>query len=179
MGKNDHEILKIHEAYFESKVKGFVIWLDRFDQNLKKGTYEVCTELLMDARNNKYATGDIEERYIDSRDGALHLCRGILLHKEKEYNQAESFYNKGMDIHQQVANLEGKGQALSLLDILRKDRSQGEVSLPLLQKIADNPWVLESDGAYLIRQLEGSEPHTQQKILQIALEAGHLEPLQR
>ena len=174
-----YAIRRIRHAFADNPYKGLCRWFDEFDRSLRMQQFALCHALLKEIREQRYPLVDVEWAFVDSREGALWLCQGIAHHRQGEYEEARSCYERSLEIHRRVHNLEGEGQARSLLRVLQsqQERGSGLTDQALLEDYGARPKVLGSGVALLTGRMKTVSPGERLRIIQAARESGHPEPL--
>jgi len=174
-----YAIRRIRHAFAANPYRGLCRWFDEFDRSLRMQQFALCHALLKEIREQGYPLVDVEWAFVDSREGALWLCQGIAHHRQGEHEEARSCYERSLEIHRRVHNLEGEGQARSLLRVLQslQERGNGLTDQALLEDYGARPKVLGSGVALLTGRMKTAPPGERLRIIQAARESGHPEPL--
>jgi len=174
-----YAIRRIRHAFTANPYNGLCRWFDEFDRSLRMQQFPLCHALLKEIREQGYPLADVEWAFVDSREGALWLCQGIAHHRQGEHEEARSCYEQSLGIHRRVHNLEGEGQARSLLRVLQsqQERGNGLTDQALLEDYGARPKVLGSGVALLTGRMKTAPPGERLQIIQAARESGHPEPL--
>lgn len=161
---------KIRRSYLANQATGICLWFHEFDGKLRSGSLDHC-ELLLGEILEGYALDPFDEACVKSRQGALLIARGIAHHRAGSLEAARDFYRQGLQIHTEVNNVEGQGQARLLLSAL--DESATEIPSDILGQLR----VLGSAEALLTRRVETGSPQAQRAAVLAARQFGYLEPL--
>lgn len=174
-----YAIRRIRHAFAANPYSGLCRWFDEFDRSLRMQQFALCHALLKEIREQGYPLVDVEWAFVDSREGALWLCQGIAHHRQGDHEKARSCYERSLEIHRRVRNLEGEGQARSLLRVIQSQQERGNdlTDQALLEDYGARPKVLGSSVTLLTGRMKTAPPGERLQIIQAARESGHPEPL--
>ncbi len=169
-------VRRVRRAYIKRPVLGLCHWFDEFDQLLARGQRDLCEALLREAREQEYPFTPAEWRYVDSREGALWLSRGIAHQRQREYDLAEQAFQRSLALQQQLRHPAAEGETRMALSLLAEERATGRRD-PLLERMAAELTVLGGSSTLLTGRLAGLSAGEQREILRSAMQQRKTQPL--
>ncbi|MBT7162985.1 MAG: PQQ-binding-like beta-propeller repeat protein, partial [Victivallales bacterium] len=167
---------RIREAYIANAHGGRALWFEEFDRLLAHSHFDACEELLEEAREEGYGFGTGEYRYLDSREGALWLRRGVALQREGEFAEAEEHYLRGMEAQKRARYTIAQGEVQMALHALAEEMAT-EQSDPFLDTIDRELTVLGDSETLLCGRLDAAGEEECDSILCAAVELRLVRPL--
>ncbi len=169
-------IAKVRNAFVENIYYGLCYWFDQFSQLLRRNAFELCEALIAEARQEGYPFMPAEQRFVDSREGAIYLKRGIVAQRQGDLEAAERFYNQAIALQRRAGCPICQEQAQLALRFLAEERLSGWRD-PLLDKIHDEVRVLGGGEAFLIGRLASAPPDQLPLIIRAAAKIRLIKPL--
>ena len=135
MSHNERYIQKIRQGYRQNPHWGLACWIDEFDSALLSTTSPAalssCAALLREVKTGDYQLYEHEAPYIQSREGAFFLHRGVSRRLKNDSFQSHSYYQKSYELFSQLSFREGLGQ----LVIAQRELYSTEVDRALLTQL--------------------------------------------
>jgi len=145
---------------------------------MAEGHLHVCEALLSEAREQGYPFTPEEWRYVDSLDGVLWLRRGVAHQQNGKYQDAETCYQRSLEIQNRLRHAAAQGQVKFVFHILKQETSTGQRD-PYLDTIQKELTVLGDSDAVLCRRLKHATDVEKSRILTAAVEMRLVQPLLR
>ncbi|MBO9309930.1 MAG: PQQ-binding-like beta-propeller repeat protein [Chloroflexi bacterium] len=177
-----HSILRqrvvgqLRRAFAGNLYHGLCYWFDQFSHLLRRNDFELCDALIAEARQEGYPLTAAEQRFVDSREGAVQLKRGIAAHRQGDFDAAEQFYRQAVAAQRKAGCPVCEEQARLALRLLSEERQSGQRD-PLLGKIYNEVLVLGGSEALLTARLLSAPPEHLPLILQAATKFRLTKPL--
>jgi outer membrane protein assembly factor BamB len=166
---------RVRRSYAENPFSGLCSWFEEFDHHLSRGDIDVCEYLLAEVRDQGYPLLAAEHRYVDSREGALWLRRGVLHHLAGRFDEAGNCYQRSLEIQNGVGCRACAEQVRFVLGILGADKASGAPDHWL--DAMGHELVMLGDGEMLLRsRLVTADPIERRTIMLAALGAGQTGP---
>jgi hypothetical protein len=87
---------QLRRAFTSNLYYGLCYWFDQFNHLLRRNDFDLCDVLIAEARQEGYPLTAAEQRFVDSREGAVQLKRGIAAQRKGDFDAAEQFYRQGV-----------------------------------------------------------------------------------
>ena len=145
-------IRQMRAAFVDNPMYGLCNWFEQFNYHIRRGALDLCDALLTEAKQGGYPLTPQERSFIQSREGAVLLRRGVAAHREGDFDAAERFYKRAAAIQRSVGCAPCEGQASTALTLLAQERETGQRD-PLLESIANELLVVGGSDSLLTGRL--------------------------
>ncbi len=169
-------IAQVRRAFVENTYYGLCYWFDQFNQLLRRNEFDLCDALIAEARQEGYPFTPAEQRFVDSREGAILLKRGIAAQRAGDFAAAERFYQRAIALQRKAGCPVCENQAQLALRWLAEERLSG-LRDPLLDKTYDEVLVLGGSEALLTARLSSAPPDHLPLIIRAATKMRLTKPL--
>jgi len=167
---------QLRRAFISNPYYGLCYWFDQFNHLLQRNDFELCDALIAEARQEGYPLTAAEQRFVDSREGAVQLKRGIAEQRKGNFDAAEQFYRQAVAAQRKAGCPVCEEQAQLALRLLSEERQSGQPDL-LLNKIYEEVLVLGGSEALLTARLVSAPPEHLPLIIQAAMKVRLTKPL--
>jgi WD40 repeat protein len=167
---------QLRRAFTSNLYYGLCYWFDQFNHLLRRNDFDLCDVLIAEARQEGYPLTAAEQRFVDSREGAVQLKRGIAAQRKGDFGAAEQFYRQAVAAQRKAGCPVCEEQAQLALRLLSEERLSGQRD-PLLNKIYDEVLVLGGSEALLTARLVSAPPEHLPLIIQAATKVRLTKPL--
>jgi WD40 repeat protein len=167
---------QLRRAFTSNLYYGLCYWFDQFNQLLRRNDFDLCDVLIAEARQEGYPLTAAEQRFVDSREGAVQLKRGIAAQRKGDFDAAEQFYRQAVAAQRKAGCPVCEEQAHLALRLLSEERQSGRRD-PLLDKMHDEVLVLGGSEALLTARLVSAPPEHLPLIIQAATKVRLTKPL--
>jgi WD40 repeat protein len=169
-------ISQVRHAFVDNLYYGLCYWFDQFNQLLRRSEFDLCDALIAEARQEGYPFTPAEQRFVDSREGAVQLKRGIAAQRKGNFTAAETFYKQAIALQRKAGCPICESQAQLALKLLNEERLSGQRD-PLLNKTYDEVMVLGGGEALLTARLASAPPDHLPLIIRAATKIRLTKPL--
>ncbi|MFQ3535202.1 MAG: PQQ-binding-like beta-propeller repeat protein [Aggregatilineales bacterium] len=169
-------ISQVRQAFVGNPYYGMCYWFDQFNQLLRRSEFDLCEALIAEARQEGYPFTPAEQRFVDSREGAIQLKRGIVAQRKGDLDAAETFYKQAVALQRKAGCPICENQAQVALRLLAEERLSGQRD-PILDKTYDEVIALGSSEALLTGRLASAPPDHLPLIIRAATKARLVKPL--
>jgi hypothetical protein len=178
----DDPVRRVRRAYAENVYLGLCLWFDEFGRHAFEGAVGVCEALLRDARDMvRQLAGPLPRlgAYVASREGVLHLCRGLAHHRQGDYARAEACYRQSLAIQNGLGGAQAcAGQVQVVLELLADEIRTGARG-PEFEAAVGELHALGSSEQLLADRVAAADPAEARLVIQAAREARLVGPLAR
>ncbi len=169
-------INQARRAFVDNLYYGLCYWFDQFNHLLRRSEFNLCDALIAEARQDGYPFTAAEQRFVDSREGAVLLKRGVAAQRKGDFEAAEAFYKRALSAQRAAGCGVCENQARLAFDLLTSERNSGEHD-PLLDKLYDEVFVMGGSEAMLTGRLASAPPDHLPLIIQAATKMRLIKPL--
>lgn len=169
-------IAGMRRAFIENTYYGLCNWFEQYNHYLRRGQLDICEALIVEARQDGYPLTASEQRFIESRDGAIALRRGIIAHREGDFDTAERLYQRALETQRKVGCSPCANQARMALNLLAAERATGARD-PLLDELYKEQLVMGGSEALLNGRLATASAEDLPQIVQAAAKVRLIKPL--
>ncbi len=169
-------ISQARRAFVDNFYYGLCYWFDQFNHLLRRSEFTLCEALIAEARQDGYPFTAAEQRFVESREGAVLLKRGVAAQRKGDFEAAESFYKKALAAQRAAGCSVCENQVRLALDLLVRERDGGERD-PLLDKLYDEVLVMGGNEVLLTARLASAPPDHLPLIIQAATKMRLIKPL--
>lgn len=169
-------IAAMRRAFIDNTYYGLCNWFEQYNHHLRRGQLELCEALIAEARQSGYPLTASEQRFIESRAGAISLRRGILAHREGDFEMAARLYHYALETQRKIGCPPCANQAQMALNLLDAERISG-VRDPLLDDLYAEQLVMGGSEALLNGRLATASAEDLPLIVQAAAKVRLIRPL--